>query len=110
MRHLRLSAATSLIALLGCATTSLIPAPVPNYDTENSCHRLGVAAGGSALVELTCRKQEETAKVWLSSHTTSRRIGERCQKLGDAAGGILNVIRTCIEQEEKAQAELYRQG
>jgi hypothetical protein len=88
---------------------SLVPAPVPHYDANAHCQRLGEAAGGSALVELTCREQEASARTWLLAHMTTRHIRSYCQNLGTAADGSLNVIRMCVDQEEKATAQLDRE-
>jgi hypothetical protein len=94
----------------GLAPIDLVQSPVPAYDAAANCRQLGIAAGGSALVEATCRDQEVTARAWLSSHMTTRHIAGYCRNLGDAAGGLLNVIQTCVVQEEKARAQLDREG
>lgn len=90
--------------------SELVPAPVPAYDAKSNCRHLGLAAGGSALIEETCRDQEVNARVWLSSHMTTRHTAGYCRNLGDAAGGLLSVIKNCVVQEEKARAQLDRDG
>lgn len=81
-------------------------ATLPAFDSNAYCRTIGDAAGGSAVIERTCREQESEARSEAAAMSIPARTLNYCTKIGETAGGSYLIFKTCVEQEIGAAAEL----
>lgn len=78
----------------------------PDYNIIGYCRRIGDIAGGSAVIERTCRDQEQSSLVTIRDQNIPKRIFEYCERIGRAAGESYTIFKTCVEQETTAASTL----
>lgn len=83
------------------------PQPVasgPTFNIESYCAKVAEAAGGSYMIEKSCREMERDAATNIPE--APQRVRSYCERVGDAVGGSYQIYATCIEQELGAAADL----
>ena len=103
MRHLLFV----LVVFALCATPAFA-APVPNWDIKAFCAEVAKYAGGSAQIELQCRKDEAAALKAIASTNASARSLKTCAEIGAVAGKSYQIMEQCIKDEMAAEAELAK--
>jgi hypothetical protein len=81
-------------------------AGAPAYDTASYCRQIGDTAGGSYVIERTCRQQEMEALSAIRRMSIPARIQNYCAQIGETAGGSYVIYKTCAEQELEAASSL----
>ena len=81
-----------------------LPSTAVAFDTAAYCRQVGAFVGGSYQIELTCRQQENAAR--LNRMSVPNRIESYCREVGSFAGGSYQIMVTCIEQELEARRQL----
>ena len=72
---------------------------LPSYDEAAYCQKIGNTAGGSNVIERTCRQQEANARAAVERMSIPSRTLRYCRNIGGTAGGSYVIFKTCIEQE-----------
>ena len=75
---------------------------LPSYDDATYCRKIGDAAGGSNVIERTCRQQEAGAQAEVEGMTILPKTLRYCGNIGRSAGGSYVIFKTCVEQELEA--------
>ncbi|MDR6235197.1 hypothetical protein [Pseudomonas oryzihabitans] len=96
------------VILAIASATLAVASQAADYDIKAYCRSVSDAVGGSAQIELTCRKQEERAKASIAGKQAPAKTLAYCQSVGDAIGGSYQILATCINQELAAKAQLDR--
>lgn len=79
----------------------------PSYDTNGYCAEVAGVAGGSYVIERTCRQQEAEARGDIRRMSIPGRVYNYCDEVASVgAGGSYVIFRTCVEQELGAAADL----
>ena len=95
-----------LLAMLSFASPALA-GPVPEYDIKAQCSEVASFAGGSAVIELQCRKDEEAAKARLSKVNVPAGTMRTCHEIASSMGaGSYAILEQCIKDELAAKAQL----
>lgn len=94
------------LVMLSFATPALAGA-VPQYDIKAQCKEVASFAGGSAVIELQCRKDEEAAKARLSKADVPAATMRTCHEIASTMGaGSYAILEQCIKDELDAKAQL----
>lgn len=89
-----------------CAGSGALAA-VPEYDIRAACAEVAAAGGGSKVIELECRKQENAAKKRLGKNPLPRDVLATCDEIARATGaGSYIILEECARQERDAAAQL----
>ena len=87
--------------------TPAFAAPVPEYNIEKECKTIASVAGGSAQIELQCRKEEKAAKERVASMNVSASAMRSCRETVEFdGGGNYMLLEQCIKDETAAEKEL----
>lgn len=82
-------------------------AAVPEYDIKAACAEVAAAGGGSKVIELECRKQENAARKRLEKKPLPQDVLARCDEIARATGaGSYIILEECARQEQVAAAQL----
>lgn len=96
--------------IIFCAALCVGPvalAAVPEYDIKASCAEVAAAGGGSKVIELECRKQENAAKKRLEKNPLPQDVLATCDEIARATGaGSYIILEECARQEQDAAAQL----
>ena len=77
-----------------------------DFDIDASCKRVAQFSGGSASLELSCRKMEASAKARIAGMQVPADILAQCERVARFGGASYSVLETCIGQEMEARARL----
>lgn len=101
----RLYALSIFCAALCVGSVAL--AAVPEYDIKAACAEVAAAGGGSKVIELECRRQENAARKRLEKNPLPRDVLATCDEIARAAGaGPYIILEECGRQEQDAAARL----
>lgn len=100
----------SIVMLFACLFALNPPAyakmKIPNYDIKEYCKEIGDVSGGSSMIELTCRKEEQKAKEAISKMDFDDRILGYCTEVTDAGGQSYMILQECIREEIHSKQQL----
>lgn len=89
-----------------CAGSGALAA-VPEYDIKAACAEVATAGGGSKVIELECRKQENAARKRLEKNPLPQDVLATCDEIARATGvGSYIILEECARQEQDAAAQL----
>ncbi|HEY0028841.1 MAG TPA: hypothetical protein VGC35_13320 [Allosphingosinicella sp.] len=78
----------------------------PSYDIASYCRKVGDAAGGSSIIEKSCRDMENDALAAIEARTVPARVHTYCDRVGEAAGGSYQIYNSCVDMELDAASQL----
>lgn len=82
-------------------------ASVPEYDIKASCAEVAAAGGGSKVIELECRRQENAAKKRLEKNPLPGDVLATCDEIARTTGaGSYIILEECARQEQDAARQL----
>lgn len=87
----------------------VVPVPtssVPSYSSIAYCRKIGETAGGSSMIERSCRDMEAEALAAIRSRSIPARIHSYCDKIGQTAGGSYSIYKSCVDMESEAASGL----
>lgn len=73
------------------------------YDIEKYCHRLSSSAGGSYMIENSCREQERESRNNLIAMQIPEKTYTYCRRLGNVSGGSYMLMESCCKMEIEAR-------
>lgn len=96
-----------IIFCAALCVSSVALAAVPEYDIRAACAEVAAAGGGSKVIELECRRQENAAKKRLAKNPLPQDVLATCDEIARAAGaGSYIILEECARQEQDAAAQL----
>lgn len=93
----------SIFALAALLAALVTPASAQTFDVAGYCKGVAEEAGGSYIVERSCREYEQEAKGWLDTESIEDRIRNYCGKVSETVGGSYTIMKACVEQEREAR-------
>ena len=100
---------TCLFSLLVCLfAAQAFAADVPDYDTNAGCKEIAnFGGGGSAQLELHCRKTEAQARDRIAGMEVSASAMRNCNEIASFGGsGNYGMLEQCIKDEMAAEKAL----
>lgn len=82
---------------------------IPEFDTKVYCKKMAGMAGGSAMIEETCREAEAMSKAKSARYPANPRLENICRKQAEFAGGSYQIFETCLEMETQSMDRLAKQ-
>ncbi len=78
---------------------------LPEYNIKAQCKDVSAAVGGSAVIELQCRKDEEAAKGRLASASLPADTLRTCHDIAKTMSSYV-ILEQCIKDELAAKKQL----
>lgn len=88
------------------AATSMQGSSAPLYSSTAYCLKIGETAGGSSVIERSCRDMEAEALATIRARQIPARIRSYCDKIGQTAGGSYVIYNSCVDMELEAASDL----
>lgn len=82
-------------------------AVVPAYDIQAGCKEVAGAIGGSAVIELQCRKDDTAAQKRIGNMNVDDGTMRMCDEVASSMGfGSYVILEQCIKDELEAKVQL----
>jgi hypothetical protein len=78
----------------------------PSYSTTAYCEKIGETAGGSSVIERSCRDMEADALTAIRGRSIPSKVHGYCDTIGETAGGSYVIYNTCVDMELEAASTL----
>lgn len=106
MINVTMRALAPAVLVVGLMAAPMAKASPPEFDINAICKRTAQFVGGSASIELSCRRTEATAKSRLEELQVPDAVMAQCVRTAQFAQSGYTILEACVRQELTAQARL----